>query len=241
MRYLDLVPPAFRRADTDGNARTGPIWGVVAHTTGSGIVQRAFDRGCKTSLEVSRFAVDYYAARGNDVSTHFLVGWDGEIWQLVDLDREAWHAGWGPQFTALYRSVKPREWTEWAQPVNSPLVHRSPAGGYAAWFARWPGLNGPAELIPAGYSSPNKGTVSVDFLAMPNGRAPTPAQLQAGTVLLATLSMELAIPVTRRNFLCHSDLDPVRRACLLRGTKIVESAWDPPAQLDPYYLLQAAP
>lgn len=236
MKYLDLVPPDFRRADSDGSARTGPIWGVVAHTTGSGIVQRAFDRGCKTSIEVSRFAVDYYAARGNDVSTHFLVGWDGEIWQLVDLDREAWHAGWGPNFTALYRSAKPREWTEWAQPIGSPLVHKSPVGKYAGWFARWPDLNSPAELLPPGVTSPNRGTVSIDFLAMPNARPASAAQIQAALVLVGTLSMELAIPLTRRNWLCHSDLDPVRRACITKGGRIVEIAWDPPAELDPFLL-----
>lgn len=48
-----------------------------------------------TEMRSARAALDRLCAPDAEVSAHYLVGRDGTIWQLVDEDRRAWHAGAG--------------------------------------------------------------------------------------------------------------------------------------------------
>lgn len=51
---------------------------VIIHDTGSGDVERAL----RTLTDPAR-----------EVSSHYLIGRDGTLYQLVDENRRAWHAG----------------------------------------------------------------------------------------------------------------------------------------------------
>ncbi len=92
--WLPSVPHGRRIPDErDFSKRRIPAQYVVVHTTGAGIVQKAFDKGIKDTRGVARYACDYYARSGNNVSTHFLIDWDGTIYQLLDPLQRALHAG----------------------------------------------------------------------------------------------------------------------------------------------------
>lgn len=60
------------------NARKSVPDMVVLHYTGMETAQAALDRMCDPAAEVS---------------AHYCVGEDGTVWQLVDEERRAWHAG----------------------------------------------------------------------------------------------------------------------------------------------------
>lgn len=46
-----------------------------------------------TSMETAEAAIDWLCAPVSQVSCHYLVGEDGQVVQMVDEDRRAWHAG----------------------------------------------------------------------------------------------------------------------------------------------------
>ncbi|MDE1147362.1 MAG: N-acetylmuramoyl-L-alanine amidase [Azospirillaceae bacterium] len=66
---------------------------LVLHYTGMASAEAALDRLCDPEAQVS---------------AHYLVEEDGGVWQLVDEDRRAWHAGrgaWGPAGDVNSRSI----------------------------------------------------------------------------------------------------------------------------------------
>jgi N-acetylmuramoyl-L-alanine amidase len=46
-----------------------------------------------TAMETDAECVDTFLDPGSRVSSHFLVGTDGRLWQFVSLEDRAWHAG----------------------------------------------------------------------------------------------------------------------------------------------------
>lgn len=48
-----------------------------------------------TAMQSATAALDRLCEAGSDVSAHYLIGIDGTVWQLVDEEQRAWHAGAG--------------------------------------------------------------------------------------------------------------------------------------------------
>ena len=47
-----------------------------------------------TAMDDDESCLSYFLDPASFVSSHFLVGRDGRLWQLVSLEHRAWHAGW---------------------------------------------------------------------------------------------------------------------------------------------------
>jgi N-acetylmuramoyl-L-alanine amidase len=78
---------------------------VVLHYTAMDTAKAALDRLCDPKVEVS---------------AHYLIGEDGQVWHLVDEAKRAWHAGagqWGSVTDVNSRSIG----SELANPGNCPF------------------------------------------------------------------------------------------------------------------------
>jgi hypothetical protein len=223
--WLPAVPHERRIPDErDFSQRRIPAQYVVVHTTGAGIVQKAFDNNKKSAQEVARYACSYYARSGNNVSTHLLIDWDGLVWQVLPLTVRGWHAGWKAKVKDLYSST---EWQRWSHPLGGSLTQQAPSGSYQAWKDRFPELSSPKDLLPAGADSPNSGSISVDLLAVAAGGPWTDAQKDTLNSLTLELCERMNVPRSDRTVLAHSFLDPMRRMTKKRGSEVLEEAWDP--------------
>ncbi len=223
--WLPSVPHGRRIPDErDFSKRRIPAQYVVVHTTGAGIVQKAFDKGIKDTRGVARYACDYYARSGNNVSTHFLIDWDGNVWQILPLGVRGWHAGWKDKVRQLYSSPA---WQGWSHPLGGSLSEKAPNGEYEDWKARWPGLDSPRELLPEGADSPNSGSISVDLLAVPASGPWGEQQKDALNALTLELCDRMGVERNARTVLPHSFLDPMRRMTKKKGVSITEWMWDP--------------
>lgn len=85
---------------------------VVLHFTEMASAEAALDRLCDPATEVS---------------SHWLIGRDGRLWQLVDEDRRAWHAGagqWQGQEDINSRSIGIELDNDGQSPFSHPLMTR---------------------------------------------------------------------------------------------------------------------
>ena len=220
--WLDTVPAERRVADPrDFSPRVLTLSYIVCHTTGSGVIGAAQKAGKKSPHDIASFACGFYARGGNNVSTHLLVDWEGMVWQMLPLNVDGWHSGWDAQLKDLYKTDA---WQKWSRPVNGTMGQHAPVGNYATWRSLFPGKTSPAQLLPAGASSPNKGSISIDLLARPYKETWTPEQIAAFKQLVADIKAQTGIS----NVYPHSYLDPVTRMTQTVGGKIIEKAWDPP-------------
>ncbi|MEC7762421.1 MAG: N-acetylmuramoyl-L-alanine amidase [Pseudomonadota bacterium] len=61
-----------------------------------------------TAMKSVKAALDRLCSPEHEVSCHYLIGRDGTLWQMVDEDRRAWHAGagdWGGRGDVNSRSI----------------------------------------------------------------------------------------------------------------------------------------
>lgn len=193
-----------------GRARSSAIYGLVLHTTGSGIVDRAVSRG----LDPLAHAVDYYLDP-DSYHPHYVVGWDGKIVQIADESIRAPHVGFGER--ALFLSG------EWVSEVKPALL--------ALWRASWPAFPSPAHLFPG--PSPNDVYVGAELLPIAPGRAEpaypgatfTLAQHQAAVLLAVDVAVRQGLPAgwtAGPRLVGHEDLNPITRGDAGGG-------WDPGA------------
>lgn len=85
---------------------------VVLHYTAMPSVEAALERLC---------------APEHEVSAHYLIGRDGQLWQLVDEDRRAWHAGagnWRGRGDVNSRSIGIELDNSGLHPYSEPLMAR---------------------------------------------------------------------------------------------------------------------
>ena len=219
--WLGTVPADRRITDPrDFSPRTIPLSYIVCHTTGSGVIGAAQKAGKKSPRAIARFACEFYARGGNNVSTHLLVDWEGLVWQMLPLNVDGWHSGWDAQLKELYKTD---EWQKWSRPVNGTMGQHAPQGNYATWKSLFPGKTSPAQLLPPGASSPNKGSISVDLLARPYKETWTTEQVASFKDLVTALKSQA--PITQ--VYPHSYVDPVTRMTQTVSGKVIEKAWDP--------------
>lgn len=220
--WLPEIPAERRVADPrDYSSRSIPLSYIVCHTTGSGVIAQAQAAGKTAPHDIARFACEFYARGGNNVSTHLLVDWEGLVWQILPLNVDGWHSGWDAQQKTLYASDA---WQQWSHPVNGNMGKYAPVGDYATWKSLFPGKTSPAQLLPAGATSPNKGSISIDLLACPYGKTWTPEQVTAFKQLVASIKTQAAIA----HVYPHSYLDPITRMTQTVRGQIIEKTWDPP-------------
>ncbi len=197
-------------------------YGLLVHTTGSGVTAKAKASG-RTPLAV---ALAYYVASQNDVSgaqgytwggPAYVVDYDGTLHQLAPDNVLTHHAGPGKTGTdALYRAGT---WESEVSPLMTTL-----------WRAKWPLHRHPYALFPSG--SPNADYVGVEMLPIADGfggkpMAPGLRFTRAQHDAIARLGRDLASRhgwpagwgLTSR-LVGHEDVDPINRDDARGG-------WDP--------------
>ncbi|MBV7410495.1 N-acetylmuramoyl-L-alanine amidase [Maritimibacter sp. DP1N21-5] len=78
-----------------------------------------------TAMASAQAALDRLCAPEHEVSSHYLVGRDGQVWQMVDEDMRAWHAGagdWGGTGDVNSRSIGIELDNSGLTPFSEPLV-----------------------------------------------------------------------------------------------------------------------
>lgn len=118
---------------------------VVLHFTAMPDVDAALARLC---------------APEHEVSAHYLIGRDGRLWQLVDEDRRAWHAGagsWRGRGDVNSRSIGIEFDNSGLHPYSEPLMARLEAL-LCDILARWPigpeGVIGHQDFAPSRKADP---------------------------------------------------------------------------------------
>ncbi len=163
-------------------------YGVCAHTTGGGIVQKALDLGADPFLHILK----YYSKPGNNFP-HAVVARDGRLGIVADERVQAWGA------KVEHREEYQRGWADGA----SPVAH--------LWRAAWPGVANPLSLVP---SYPNNDLLHVELEA---GERYTDAQYAALAAWVADVWRRYELPdlATARaagRLLGHEDVDPIARS-----------------------------
>ncbi len=161
--------------------RDGDVFGLAVHTSGSGILRRAREKGHSPD----KIALDYYDSA--TYSTHFVAGHEG-LYQLTDVREHVKHIGYtkgvdgklsGSQRRAWYHSGK------WAESMPEFA---------ARWRAAWPGKASPSSLHPGKY--PNGDYVAIELIPAGLGYGRTFGESYryslAQHVAVALVALELA-------------------------------------------------
>ena len=108
----------------------------------------------------ARAALDRLCDPAYEVSAHYLVGLDGRLWQLVDEDRRAWHAGqgsWQGRADVNSRSIGIELDNNGRQPFPEPqmqVLEALVAGIRARWDIPPDGVIGHSDMAPGRKSDP---------------------------------------------------------------------------------------
>lgn len=199
-----------RRMFTGRSARGLPLYGIVVHTTGSGII------GSGNEDTALNKAVEIYTNSGGP---HYVISWSGKIVAVVADERiRGAHAGLANTPTAAVNAYLAR--SGWEQMLS--------ARGAQLWHERWPGRRSPADIVPDGnMNNINTLYLGIEMIPITGGGAvfappmyPGARFTRAQHVALRDLINDIA---RRHNFPAgwnskgstrlveHSDLNPVER------------------------------
>lgn len=190
-------------------------FGVMIHTMGSGVIQRALKKGWPDNPKAPtpfELGLEYHRKKA---ASHFDVDTDGTAYQLLPIFRMGAHAN-SPHRSLLlsdrWEAVVRR------QGKDLPLE---------LWKKRWEGYASPQYLFPG--MSPNFDYVGIECRPLaeprPDGLLFTPEQHTAAAQIAASVTVLADLPwgwwLTPRS-LGHEDTNPIKRW-------IPEKGWDPGA------------
>lgn len=107
-----------------------------------------------TAMQSARAALERLCDPVAEVSSHYLIGRDGTVWQLVQEDMRAWHAGageWCGQSDVNSRSIGIELDNEGCHPFSQPLMaalERLMPGIMARWAIPPQGVIGHSDMAP---------------------------------------------------------------------------------------------
>lgn len=182
-------------------------YGLCVHTSGRGIVTRAKKKGV---LPVD-LALKWYRRKG---SVHFLIDYDGTVYQMLDANRQGAHVGISKKERNAY--------------LNGAWANEVPTNALLLWLQKWPKKKSPQHLYPS--KSPNQCYVGVELLPMQGSRGGmwfTDEQCTAVKELYNQLAAMYGWPLNPRKLpntrlLGHEDIDAFGRWQKSGG-------WDPGA------------
>lgn len=211
-----------------GEARQGTVFGIAVHTTGSGVV----DVSAKKSRDPLEYTVHDVYENPDNYCAHYVVGWDGTIWQVMDENLRAQHIGFPANDREAFLDGS------WEQ----HLAGEGKSKVAALWKARWTNFKSPAHLFPG--PSPNQVYVGIEMIPLTGGdsqpaplmsnniaRKYTDAQHQSVGRLIADIAARWGLPLGevcdpgKGRLVAHEDVNPVERSDAGGG-------WDPGALRD---------
>ena len=115
----------------------------VVHMTGASIVKDAVEQGA----EPFEYCLNYYT--GKDASVHYLLGYDGRLFQMTDEHLRVGHVGVYAAERAAYLSGA---WAE-GETVQVGNKELGPISEHAVahWRENWPAYNSPQHLFRTRY------------------------------------------------------------------------------------------
>lgn len=157
--------------------------------------------------------INWYQNGKKGIGPHYLISYDGTIYQFVDETECAYHAGYGGEGdddqTKLYAQGK----NTWLKRINAdPWRLDKPFSGYTTWTNRWPSLESPLDLV-TGYH-PNDTSIGVE-LQEPKHHQPDKfydAQYEALIGLLRDSAGRNGLILDREHLLGHYDVNPIARS-----------------------------
>lgn len=143
------------------------------------IVVHVADGGPRVERTVRHLCKPKGPDNPNPVSAHFVVGRAGEVFQLVDLDRAAWHCrGWNGRSVGIEHNCRTpgelRTWPSMAREKRAALLEE-----------------GASETLVGSLVDP--------------GLLPTPELLRASAKLVAWLCRQLGLPADREHVRPHCE------------------------------------
>jgi N-acetyl-anhydromuramyl-L-alanine amidase AmpD len=198
----------------DVDNRENPrAFGVMFHTTGRGVLDRAKEWG----LSPLKAAEQIYTRKGASFA-HYILGQDGTLLQVADELEHAAHTGIPRAQREQYMSGA------WTQAVKATTLQK--------WQKRWPGFKSPSHLYPT--TSPNSCYIGVEFIPDNNAEF-SAAQYAASAALVVDIATRHKFLAEMRNKLLenlasprlvgHEDIEPLERWNKMGG-------WDPGALRD---------
>lgn len=115
-----------------------------------------------TAMQSAEAALDRLCAPEHEVSSHYLIGRDGALYQLVDEERRAWHAGqgvWGGRDDVNSRSIGVELDNPGDCPFSEPLMESLialVADVRARWAIPVEGVIGHSDFAPARKFDPGR-------------------------------------------------------------------------------------
>lgn len=142
-----------------GKTKRSKVCGILVHTTGSGLVQKAI----KLKKDPNEYAVEYY--KTSVAYPHYLIDWNGAVFTFCDEMKWAAHAKWTKEESKLYVGT---DWLRWCE-LKGELKEVNPKA-YQAWIDRWGGSRGLAYTSPKdilrqiGGTVPNSAYIGIEIL-----------------------------------------------------------------------------
>jgi len=171
-------------------------WGLLIHTSGRGIVARAV----KERVPAIVLALAWYRRKSG---VHYLIGYDGTIYQMLEDDRRGAHVGVSALDRMRYLSGR------WLKRVKARAVE--------LWRSRWKGYKSPQHLYPT--KSPNSCYIGVEMVPLEepdedSGLWFTEAQHEAVAQLANDLAKRHGWPENWKEtprLVGHEDVSPLTR------------------------------
>lgn len=144
-----LSPLAVQKPAKRPRFRRIKPFGLVVHTSGRGILARAQ----RDDMEPVMAALKWYRAFARS-GVHYVIGYDGAIFQLVADNLRGAHVG-------LSRKDRQRY-------LDGSWMHGKTQQALTLWRARWPGKKSPQHLYPG--RSVNGCYIGVEMVPLPASR-----------------------------------------------------------------------
>ena len=222
-----------------GRPRRSPVTSYIVHMCGGGIVKKAIAQGRDPVAKcLSYYLGDEPESRRDDISSHYLIGYDGTIYALTDESIRVPHVGVSEGERAAYLdggwAHGAKAWGQGAEGSLGPIS----AEAVKQWRAAWPGQRSPQYLFPSRFV--NEDSVASEMPPCGPHLPGTPAPMRPGLrhtreqhEAIARLSCDLAgrygwgdgwLPAAGRSvhLLGHEDVD-------LYGRSNKGGGWDPGA------------
>lgn len=204
----------YRARKSDGTVHVfsrhlGPWWGMLLHTTGSGILTLADARGWTPD----EAAIWTYSQEWMNCS-HYLNLQSGTLILITSEQRIAPHCGVKPW---QYRAMKNGSWEELVPPTM-----------LTEWRKAWPNVKAPTSLYPY-VGSANADVIGVENVPQPDGTF-TDEQYATLRALIAERDKfyNMDIARHRNRLLGHEDVNPFYTKDNGRADK--KGGWDPGAR-----------
>lgn len=213
-----LATMAAKPQDKVAKRAKAQAYGIVVHTTGSGVPSRAEQRKEDPLTTAVRIycTPDYTDPKTGKTAftnfAHYVIAYDGRIVQIADELIRARHVGFAEE-RPFYLDGS------WKQKVSAKTL--------ALWTAKWAGWESPAHLFPG--NSVNEVYLGIELIPLlkrdPNGTLYTDAQYKALGALIKDIAGRHGFEAKGARLVGHEDVNPIDRSNAGGG-------WDPSALRD---------